>query len=105
MIVRYGTSDQLAQLGVRKEVEREGILRAIEIEDADLQPCGGTHVKSTGQIGTLLVRRCSKVRQDFRVEFACGQPGGAIGQFGVCFIAYFGRPDELRAGRIARGGG
>lgn len=69
--VRYGTADQLAQLGVRKEVEREGILRAIEIEDADLQPCGGTHVKSTGQIGTLLVRRCTRVRQDFRVEFAC----------------------------------
>src|SRR5271165_239535 len=42
--VRYGTADQLAHLGVRKEVVREGILRAIEIEDADLQPCGGTHV-------------------------------------------------------------
>ncbi len=70
--VRYGTADQLAQLGVRKEVQREGLLRAIEIEGADLQPCGGTHVKSTGQIGMLLVRRCTKVRQDFRVEFACG---------------------------------
>ncbi len=70
--VRYGTADQLAHLGVRKEVGREGILRAIEIEGADLQPCGGTHVKSTGQIGMLLVRRCTKVRQDFRVEFACG---------------------------------
>jgi alanyl-tRNA synthetase len=70
--VRYGTAGQLVQLGVRKEVEREGILRAIEIEGADLQPCGGTHVKSTGQIGTLVVRRCTKVRQDFRVEFACG---------------------------------
>jgi len=70
--VRYGTADQFARLGVRKEVERDGILRAIEIEGADLQPCGGTHVKSTGQIGTLLVRRCTKVRQDFRVEFACG---------------------------------
>jgi alanyl-tRNA synthetase len=70
--VRYGTADQLSQLGVRKEVEREGILRAIEIEAADLQPCGGTHVKRTGQIGTLLVRRCAKVRQDWRVEFFCG---------------------------------
>jgi alanyl-tRNA synthetase len=70
--VRYGTADQLSQLGVRKEVEREGILRAIEIETADLQPCGGTHVKRTGQIGTLLVRRCTKVRQDWRVEFLCG---------------------------------
>jgi alanyl-tRNA synthetase len=70
--VRYGTVDQLSQLGVRKEVDREGILRAIEIEAADLQPCGGTHVKRTGQIGTLLVRRCTKVRQDWRVEFLCG---------------------------------
>jgi alanyl-tRNA synthetase len=71
--VRYGTADQLSRLGVRKEVERSGILRAIEIEAADLQPCGGTHVKSTGQIGMILVRRCTKVRQDWRVEFVCGR--------------------------------
>ena len=70
--VRYGTASQLAQAGVRKEVDREGILRASEIEAADLQPCGGTHVKSTGQIGLILVRRCSKIRQDWRVEFVCG---------------------------------
>jgi len=70
--VRYGTADEFARLGVRKEVEREGILRAIEIEGADLQPCGGTHVKRTGQIGVVLVRRCTKVRQDWRVEFVCG---------------------------------
>ncbi len=70
--VRYGTAEQLVELGVRKEVERKGILRAIEIEGADLQPCGGTHVKSTGQIGLVLVRRCTKVRQDWRVEFVCG---------------------------------
>src|SRR6267143_109756 len=71
--VRYGTAEQLAQVGVRKEVDRDVILRAIEIESADLQPCGGTHVKSTGQIGMLLVRRCAKVRQDWRVEFVCGR--------------------------------
>jgi alanyl-tRNA synthetase len=72
LTVRYGTAEDLAELGVRKEVDRKGILRAIEIEGADLQPCGGTHVKSTGQIGTLLVRRCTKMRQDWRVEFVCG---------------------------------
>src|ERR1700730_8542466 len=71
--VRYGTAQQFAELGVRKEVERDGILRAIEIEGADLQPCGGTHLKRTAQIGMLLVRRCTKVRQDWRVEFACGR--------------------------------
>jgi alanyl-tRNA synthetase len=70
--VRYGTAEQLAKVGVRKTVEREGILRAIEIEGADLQPCGGTHVRRTGQIGLILVRRCTKMRQDWRVEFVCG---------------------------------
>jgi len=70
--VRYGTADQLAAIGVRKQVERQGLLRAVEIEAADLEPCGGTHVKSTGQIGMILVRRCTKIRQDWRVEFACG---------------------------------
>jgi alanyl-tRNA synthetase len=70
--VRYGTAEELAEIGVRKQVDRKGILRAIEIESADLQPCGGTHLKSTGQIGLILVRRCTKVRQDWRIEFVCG---------------------------------
>jgi alanyl-tRNA synthetase len=70
--VRYGTAEQFAQMGVRKQVERAGTLRAIEIAGIDLQPCGGTHVRRTGQIGTILLRGCSKIRQDWRVEFLCG---------------------------------
>jgi alanyl-tRNA synthetase len=70
--VRYGTAEQLAAVGVRKQIERSGILRAIEIESADLQPCGGTHVKHTGQIGLIVVRGVLKIRQDWRIEFACG---------------------------------
>ena len=70
--VRYGTAEEFAERGVRKEVNRSGILRAIEIEGVDLQPCGGTHVNRSAQIGTILVRRCSKIRQDWRVEFVCG---------------------------------
>jgi alanyl-tRNA synthetase len=70
--VRYGTAEELAELGARKQVSREGILRAIEIEGADLQACGGTHVKRTAQIGMMLVRSCTKIRQDWRIEFACG---------------------------------
>jgi alanyl-tRNA synthetase len=76
--VRYGTAEEFAELGVRKEVQRSGILRAIEIEGADLQPCGGTHVKSTAQIGIVLVRRCTKVRQDWRVEFVCGRRAARV---------------------------
>jgi alanyl-tRNA synthetase len=71
--VKYGTAEELAAAGVRKTVERAGVLRAIEIENLELQPCGGTHVRSTGQIGTIQIRGVSKIRQDWRVEFACGQ--------------------------------
>jgi alanyl-tRNA synthetase len=75
---RYGTAEQFAELGVRKDVQRSGILRALEIEGADLQPCGGTHVKSTAQIGIILVRRITKMRQDWRVEFVCGRRAARV---------------------------
>src|SRR5215470_2574093 len=70
--VRYGTAEQFVGMGARKQVERTGTLRAIEIAGIDLQPCGGTHVRRTGQIGTILLRSCTKIRQDWRVEFLCG---------------------------------
>ncbi len=71
--VKYGTAEELAAAGVRKTVERSGTLRAIEIESLELQPCGGTHVQRTGQIGMILLRGVSRIRQDWRVEFACGR--------------------------------
>ena len=78
--VRYGTAEQFAELAavLQRQVERSGILRAIEIEGADLQPCGGTHVKSAAQIGVVLVRRCTKMREDWRVEFVCGRRAARV---------------------------
>ena len=35
----------------------EGWVRLLDVEDIDLQPCGGTHVKSTGEIGPITVRK------------------------------------------------
>jgi alanyl-tRNA synthetase len=70
--IHYGTAEELAAAGVRKQVDREGVLRAIEIEGFDRQPCGGTHVARTGQVGMILLRRLEKVKQNWRVEFVCG---------------------------------
>jgi len=71
--VKYGSAEELAAAGVRKNVKRAGTLRAIEIDSLELQPCGGTHVQHTGQIGMIFVRGVSRIRQDSRVEFACGR--------------------------------
>jgi len=34
-----------------------GEVRLLEIEDIDLQPCGGTHLKSTGEVGQVRVSK------------------------------------------------
>lgn len=70
--VRYATREQAQQMGVRKLPERTGEIRLIEIENFDLNACGGTHARTTGQIGGLLLRRVEKVKQGNRVEFLCG---------------------------------
>jgi alanyl-tRNA synthetase len=70
--VRYGTAHELAEAGIRKQVDREGILRAVEVEGFDRQPCGGTHLARTGQAGMLLTRKLERRRDSWRLEFVCG---------------------------------
>ena len=57
---------------LRKSSEREGELRIISIADLDRSACGGTHVRLTGEIGPVLIRKLDKIRGDTRIEFLCG---------------------------------
>ncbi len=46
----------------------QGQVRLIQIEGIDLQPCGGTHLRSIGEIGSVQVRKIEKKgRQNRRV--------------------------------------
>jgi misacylated tRNA(Ala) deacylase len=48
-----------------------GRVRLVEIAGIDLQPCGGTHVRSTGEIGRVLVKDIEKKgKQNRRVRIA-----------------------------------
>jgi misacylated tRNA(Ala) deacylase len=48
-----------------------GRVRLIEIAGLDLQPCGGTHVRSTGEIGAVRVTQVEKKgKQNRRVRLA-----------------------------------
>ncbi|HTV81015.1 MAG TPA: alanyl-tRNA editing protein [Acidobacteriaceae bacterium] len=71
-VARSEAEAMLAAGNLRKLPERAGEIRLIEIADCDRNACGGTHVRSTGQIGGLLVRGVEKVSRGVRVEFACG---------------------------------
>src|SRR3984885_9053458 len=59
-------------LGLRKPTEREGQVRIISIQDLDRSACGGTHVRATGEIGPILLRRLDRIRGNLRIEFLCG---------------------------------
>lgn len=58
--------------GLRKASEREGTLRIVTIEGLDRSACGGTHVRRTGEIGAILLRKTEKIRGSTRLEFVCG---------------------------------
>jgi misacylated tRNA(Ala) deacylase len=48
-----------------------GRIRLLHIDGVDLQPCGGTHVRSTGEVGPLVVTRIeNKGRRNKRVYVA-----------------------------------
>jgi len=71
--IRFVPLEEACQLGLRKLPPKQtGDLRLIDISDFDLTACGGTHVRATGQIGSILLRKAEKVKQGVRVEFVCG---------------------------------
>ena len=44
----------------------------IGIDGLDRSACGGTHVRSTGEIGPIFIRKTERIRNSVRVEFLCG---------------------------------
>src|SRR5215467_9775133 len=71
--IRFVPLEEARQLGLRKLPPKQtGDLRLINITNFDLTACGGTHVRATGQIGNILLRKIEKVKQGMRVEFVCG---------------------------------
>ena len=70
--VRFATPEEAAALPLRKEPQRAGLLRLIEVEGYDLSACGGTHVARTGAVGVIAVSSCERFKGGLRVEFLCG---------------------------------
>jgi alanyl-tRNA synthetase len=70
--VSVSFEDAATAQGLRKASDRGGTLRIVTIADLDRSACGGTHVRSTGEIGGLLIRGTERTKKAVRVEFVCG---------------------------------
>jgi alanyl-tRNA synthetase len=70
--VRFVSPEELAALPLRRPPAVEGPVRIVEVAHLDVNPCGGTHVARTGEIGLLKIVRLDHRGDETRVEFLCG---------------------------------
>jgi misacylated tRNA(Ala) deacylase len=57
-----------------------GRVRVLEIEGVDLQPCGGTHVANTAEVGPVVVTKIEKKSaQTRRVVLGFAEPSAGLG--------------------------
>ena len=57
---------------LRKPPEVKDNIRVVEIDDFDYSACGGTHLKSTGELGILKIIKTDKVRGNIRLYYVAG---------------------------------
>ena len=67
------TREAAARMNLRKVNARKGLLRVIEIEGFDVNACGGTHAKRTGEVGIICVRSWERAKGMTRLEFVAGK--------------------------------
>lgn len=51
----------------------DGAVRIVEAEGFDRQPCGGTHPRTTAEVGIVVVTSLERYKGGTRVSFVCGQ--------------------------------
>ncbi|MBN2411873.1 hypothetical protein JXQ31_09275 [candidate division KSB1 bacterium] len=57
---------------LRKVPDEFEKVRLVEIENYDLDPCGGTHVRNTGEVGLVKILGSEKIRGNTRYVFVAG---------------------------------
>ena len=72
VLVREVEEADLAALQLRRPAKKHGRIRVVEVEDFDRSACGGTHVRRTGEVGPIKIRRWERSKGGTRVEFFCG---------------------------------
>lgn len=71
--IAFADEKDVQDYSLRRETKREGEIRIIKIENFDASACGGTHLKSTGEVGLIKIRKVEKVGSKIRVDFYCGR--------------------------------
>ena len=73
--VEFWTWEQFDENGVSNRPDREmaneeGKFRVVRIQGCEVYPCGGTHVKSTGECGKTTVKKITRSKGTSRVSYS-----------------------------------
>ncbi len=71
--VRWAQADELDSLGLRKPPQVAPPYRIVEVQDFDRSACGGTHPRSTAEVGLVKLYPAEAVHDGFRIRFYAGQ--------------------------------
>ncbi len=70
---RWVEPEELTSLDLRKMPTVHEKIRLIDIQNFDLDPCGGTHVKQTAEVQLVKILRWEKLRGNLRLTFLAGK--------------------------------
>lgn len=71
--VSWPDGETLAAMDYRSKKELTGPVRIVTIPGVDVCACCGTHVRRTGEVGTIKILSCVKLRGGVRVEYVAGR--------------------------------
>jgi len=63
---------QIDATRIRKALPSLPEIRLVDVDGFDLDPCGGTHVRASGEVGLVKIIRWEKIRSDQRFYFFAG---------------------------------
>ena len=68
----YIEKEDVSKIPVRKKPIVNSNIRIVEIDNIDFSPCAGTHLRNTGELGLIKIRKWEKYKGNIRIEFVCG---------------------------------
>ena len=66
------TAAEARALGLEPPEGVEADVRIVEVDGFDRQPCGGTHPRTTAEVGVIVITSLERYKGGTRVSFVCG---------------------------------
>lgn len=69
---KWVSAEEVLRYPLRKQLSVSENIRLVIIPDFDYNGCGGTHPRTTGQVGSIKVLGWERQKKKVRVQFVCG---------------------------------